>query len=74
MNPLLLAAILVSPSPQPTLPTDFDAFCAGEHAGAYEGTVTGPKIGVVIVCRRAEFIFTKGAIPKRVEHWKGAPL
>jgi hypothetical protein len=60
------------PSPMPTLPIDFDAFCAEHHAGRFEGTVTGPKLGVVIVCARADFRFWKSSVPQRLPHYEGA--
>ena len=32
---LWLVAATPAPSPQPTLPIDFDSFCASKHAGEY---------------------------------------
>jgi hypothetical protein len=60
------------PSPTPTLPISYDDFCYNNHAGAFQGLVTGPTLGVVVLCRDADFIFYKSAIPKRVNHWPGA--
>ena len=60
------------PSPTPTLPISYDDFCYNNHAGAFQGLVTGPTLGVVVLCRDADFIFYKSAIPTRVNHWPGA--
>jgi hypothetical protein len=71
---VLLALLLTftAPSPTPTLPISYDDFCYNNHAGAFQGLVTGPTLGVVVLCRDADFIFYKSAIPTRVNHWPGA--
>jgi hypothetical protein len=61
------------PRPAPTVPIDFDAFCHDNHAGGFQRIFSLPdKSGVAIACSRADFIFTKSAVPQRVDRWPGA--
>ena len=70
---LLLVAATPAPSPQPTLPISMDSFCAGKHAGEYIGMVSVPHNGgVVIMCERGDWLFTRGATPKAIPRYSGA--
>jgi hypothetical protein len=56
---------LTKPIPQPTLPVDFDQFCASRHSGAYQGLATSPTLGVVVMCEKADWRFYRSAVPTK---------
>ena len=70
---LWLVAATPAPSPQPTLPISMDSFCASKHAGEYVGMVSVPHNGgVVIMCERGDWLFTRGPTPRRIPRYSGA--
>jgi hypothetical protein len=75
---LLLALLLAAtpsptPNPQPTLPIDFDAFCASKNSGAYQGLVTSPALGVVVMCEKADWRFYRSAVPTKWPRFPDGP-
>jgi hypothetical protein len=53
------------PAPQPTLPVNYDEFCASRHSGAYQGLATSPALGVVVMCEKADYRFYRSAVPTK---------
>jgi hypothetical protein len=62
---ILLATVSPIPSPMPTLPVNYDEFCASRHSGAYQGLATSPALGVVVMCEKADYRFYRSAVPTK---------
>jgi hypothetical protein len=51
---IAMLLLLAVPSPQPTIPIDYDAFCAQRGLGHYEGWISNKDTdGVILICEKA---------------------
>jgi len=69
----LLACIVPTPAPQPSVPVDLDRFCETHGAGPYRGLLLSRSVPhVTILCARADYECLR-TCEHPIRHFQGTP-